>query len=199
MKAIVFDFGNVVGFFDYRQALARLRRYTDLSEAQLLDLLGGPLQDDYESGRISSAEFLVTAKERCGFRCTTAELSAAYADIFWRNDAVCTLLPRLAERYKLFLGSNTCEIHATQFRCQFADALAHFEGLVLSHEIGVRKPQRRFFEHTQSLAACAAQECLFIDDLPVNVEGARACGWKGIVYDKSDDLPGRLREHGIDV
>jgi FMN phosphatase YigB (HAD superfamily) len=199
MKTIVFDFGNVIGFFDYHQALARLQPHTELSAEQLLVIFGGQLQDDYESGRITSADFLRTAKERCGFRCTTDEFSAAYVDIFWQNDAVCTLLPRLAERYKLLLGSNTCDLHAIQFRRQFADALAHFDALVLSHEIGVRKPQARFFEHAQSLAGCAAHECLFIDDLHANVEGARACGWKGIVYRKDDDLPTLLREYGIAI
>lgn len=199
MKAIVFDFGNVVGFFDYRLVLARLRPHTDLNEDELRAILGGQLQDDYESGRIGSDEFLTVVMERCGFRCTTDEFATAYVDIFSRNDAVCALLPVLAERYQLLLGSNTCDLHARQFRRQFAEDLAHFDALVLSHEIGVRKPHGRFFTHAQTLAGCLPHECLFIDDLHVNVEGARACGWRGIVYEKSQDLAPLLRAHNVDV
>lgn len=199
MKAIVFDFGNVLGFFDYHAALARLRPHTHRTEAELLAILGGQLQDDYESGRMGSDEFLAIVMDRCGFRCSTAEFSTAYVDIFSRNEAVCGLLPRLARRYQLLLGSNTCDLHARQFRQQFADDLAHFNALVLSHEIGVRKPQAGFFEHAQQLAGCLPEECLFIDDLHANVAGAQACGWRGIVYDRSEDLAPLLRAHNVDI
>jgi FMN phosphatase YigB (HAD superfamily) len=108
-------------------------------------------------------------------------------------------VPRLRPRYRLLLGSNTNELHARQFRRQFADTLRHFDALVLSHEIGVRKPAAAFFQHCTSLAGCAQEQCLFIDDSPANVEGARACGWQGLVYAGADDLKRRLQELGVTV
>jgi putative hydrolase of the HAD superfamily len=198
MRAVVFDFGNVVGFFDHGRALTRLRTHTDLSEAELrAAIFSGTLEDDYESGRITSAAFLEHVIHLCRFRCSAEVLAAAYADIFWPNDDVCTLLPQLRGRYTLLLGSNTCEIHATQFKRQFAEAMGHFDRLVLSYEIGARKPRPEFFRHAQQLAGCAATQCLFIDDLPANVDGAQACGWNGIVYRRGDDLRSRLKDFGI--
>ena len=96
------------------------------------------------------------------------------------------------------MGSNTNELHARQFLEQFADRLQHFDALVLSHKIGVRKPKAGFFEHCIRLAECAPAECLFIDDLAANVAGARACGWQGIVYTSFPDLRQQLMALGIE-
>src|SRR5262249_16181099 len=133
----------------------------------------------------------------CGLRCSDEAAAAAYADIFRPNESVCELLPRLKGRYRLLLGSNTNDLHARQFLRQLDEPLGHFDALVLSHEVGSRKPAPAFYRHCQSLAGCAAEECLFIDDLPANVLGARACGWHGVVYTTTDNLLNELAALGV--
>lgn len=200
MKTIFFDFGNVIGFFDYHRAAQRLVPYCDLSADTLVATIrGDPLHDDYESGRIDTAEFLRRVRALCGFRCADAQIVDCYSDIFWTNEDVCALLPRLKPRYRLLMGSNTSDLHTRQFKQQFAEPLRHLDGLVLSHEIGVRKPKAAFFEHCLGLAGCAASECLFIDDLPDNVAAAVAQGMNGIVYRNFADLRERLAALGIVV
>jgi FMN phosphatase YigB (HAD superfamily) len=199
IKTIVFDFGRVVGFFDHGLTTKRLADHAGLPAEELhAHLFGGPLEDEYESGRISTSEFLQRVRQTCRLTCADEIIAAAWADIFWPNEDVCALLPCLKPRYRLLLGSNTNELHARQFRGQFADWLLPFDGLVLSHEIGVRKPKAGFFEHCTRLAGCAPAECLFIDDLPANVSGAHACGWQGIVYTSYPDLCKQLMALGID-
>jgi putative hydrolase of the HAD superfamily len=199
IKVLVFDFGNVVGFFDHRRTSRRLAAHADLpADAIHAHLFDRSLEEDYESGRISTAEFLKRIRERCRLRCDEATLAAAWADIFWPNQHVCALLPQLKSRYRLLLASNTNELHARHYCRQFAETLRHFDALVFSHEVGARKPKAAFYEYCQRLAGCEPQACLFIDDLPANVEGARACGWNGIVYKGIDDLRARLAKHGID-
>jgi HAD superfamily hydrolase (TIGR01509 family) len=200
ISTVVFDFGNVIGFFDYRLTTTRLARHCDLPADVLQQrIYGGELEDTYESGRITSVEFLRTVRELCGLRCSDEELQSAYEDMFFPNASVCALIPALRPQYKLLLGSNTTELHSRHFRKQFADTFRHFDGLVLSHEVGARKPRAEFFLHAQSLAESKPDECLFIDDLAVNVQGARAVGWHGIVYQKGDDLRRALQEYGIRV
>jgi len=199
-KTIVFDFGNVIGFFDHRRATRRLAKHTGLPEDILYRHFMDPeLEDQYESGRITSADFLRRVRETIGLTCADELLGDAYSDIFWPNNEVCALVPQLKGRYRLILGSNTTELHSRRFRREFAETLNHFDALVLSHEIGVRKPKAGFFQHCQKLAAAAPEECLFIDDLESNVAGARSCGWQGIVYRSDDELPQRLAELGISV
>ncbi len=198
IQALVFDFGKVIGFFDHRLTSERLAVHAELSvEAIHGHLFGGPLETDYEAGRLSTADFLRQARETCQLRCSEEILATAWADIFWPNNEVIALLPRLRPHYRLLLGSNTNELHSRQFCRQFADVLRYFDALVLSHEVGARKPSAAFFEHCQRLAGCAAEECLFIDDLPANVAGAQACGWHGIVYTDASALCEQLAALGI--
>ena len=107
------------------------------------------------------------------------------------------MVPRLKPQYRLLMGSNTNELHSRHFLQQFAETVRHFDGLVLSHEVGFRKPRPEFFRHAERLAECGAAECLFIDDLPANVAGARALGWQGIVYARDTDLPAELAKLGV--
>src|SRR5438132_14400189 len=170
IKTIVFDVGRVVSFFDHRLTISRLAAHASLPAAEMhTQLFGGPLEDDYESGRISTLAFLRRVREVCRLTCPDEIIAAAWADIFWPNEEVCVLLPRLQPRYRLLLGSNTNELHARHFCEQFAGWLRHFDALVLSHEIGVRKPKAGFFEHCAPLAECASAECLFIADFADNV------------------------------
>lgn len=198
MEAIVFDFGKVIGFFDHGRALQKLARHTDMSPAEMLaTVYSGSLEDAFESGRISSEEFLAQMHRLCRLRCSKDELATVFVDIFWPNEDVCALLPQLRGRYKLLLGSNTNELHARHFRRQFADVLGNFETLVLSHEIGERKPHAGFYEHCVRRAGCAPSQCVFIDDLPANVAGARAFGLHGVVYQGIADLCQQLKSLGV--
>jgi putative hydrolase of the HAD superfamily len=198
MQAIAFDFGNVLGFFDHRITLEKLTPHTDMSaEEMFAAVYDTPLEDAFESGRISAVDFMQEVRKLCRLRCDHQFMIGAWSDIFRPNAEVCRLIESLKPRYGLLLGSNTNALHATQYRRQFADTLRHFDHQVLSYEIGVRKPLPEFFEHCRRLAHCPAGDCLFIDDLPDNIAGARVCGWQGIVYRDFDDLRQRLAEFGI--
>jgi putative hydrolase of the HAD superfamily len=198
MTTIVFDFGNVLGLFDYRRSLERLASHSDMSPAEMYaELSASSLWEEYETGRMSSAEFLGRIRALFRLTCNDDLISEAWSDIFEPNVEVCELAASLTPRYRLLLGSNTNELHAAWFRRQFAGTLRHFDHLVLSHEIGVRKPHADFFEHCRRLAGVKPDQCLFIDDSPANIEGARACGWHAILYRNSDELRLRMREMGV--
>jgi putative hydrolase of the HAD superfamily len=198
IKAIVFDFGNVIGFFDHHRVSARLADWGGRRPEQLHPrLFGGLLEADYESGRLSSVDFVAHLRREAGLHRSDDEIVSAYCDIFWPNLEVCALLPRLGSRFQMFLASNTTELHAAHFRRQFADVLRHFDGLVLSYEVGVRKPAPGFFEHCEHVAQSDPAHLLFIDDLPANVEGARRRGWHGIVYTGFEELRTALARLGV--
>jgi glucose-1-phosphatase len=198
IRAITFDFGKVIGFFDHRLTSQRLAAHSTLPPDELhAQLYGGDLEEAYERGRLSTAEFLALARDRGRLTCDEDLLGTAWADIFWRNEDVIALLPHLKPHYRLLLGSNTNELHSRQFLRQFEDALSLFDHLVLSHQVRTRKPEPEFFRHCQRLAGCPPSACLFIDDLPENVAGARACGWHGVVYAGIEPLRRDLAGLGV--
>lgn len=200
IATLVFDFGNVVGFFSHRQAAVQLAAFGAAPADDLLPFLfGGDLEDDYESGRLSSDAFIKHVCDRFGLTCTPDEFAVAFSDMFTPNEEVCALLPRLKPRYRLLLLSNTTELHSRHFLVQFADHLRWFDRVVLSHALGMRKPKPAVYEHCQQLTGSRPDECVFIDDVAANVDGAKACGWQGIVYRRGEDLGAQLARLGVEV
>jgi putative hydrolase of the HAD superfamily len=198
ITTVVFDFGNVLGYFSHRKSAEQVAAYTKMSvESVLAYLYDSKLEEDYESGRISTAVYTGMARETCHLTCTDEQFAAAYSDMFTPNPGVCALVPELKGKYALYLLSNTNDLHYRQFREQFQDVLAYFDGLVVSHEVGIRKPKPGIYEVCQRRAGRPAAECLFIDDVPTNVDGARACGWQGLVYRRGDDLRRELARLGV--
>src|SRR5262245_52486313 len=178
MKTIFFDFGNVIASFDHRRATRRFARRSDLTEAEILAAIyDGTMEDHFEAGRVTTDEFVRTSMVAIGYRGSTDDFAREFADIFTANDEIIALLHRLVEQgYRLVLASNTNKLHFEFFRAKFARPLHHFHALGVSFEAGARKPQPEFFAHCQRLAGCKKTDALFIDDIQLNVEGARAFG-----------------------
>jgi HAD superfamily hydrolase (TIGR01509 family) len=198
IKTIFFDFGNVIAFFDHARAIREFVQFTDMNPTELnLALYGSPIEDDYECGKLSTDEYVREALLNGRLSCTPEQFLSFYDKIFWANPEVCNLISRLKPRYRLVLASNTNEAH---FRCyvkQFADVLAHFEYLVASHHTGSRKPHREFFEYAKRHAGAEPHECVFVDDLPVNIEAANRIGFTGIVYTPNGTIHEQLRAAGV--
>src|SRR5437667_11024287 len=96
IKSIIFDFGNVIGFFDYRRTTGRLARETGHpAEFWQPFLYDGVLGKEYESGKIDSAEFLRRVRASCGVPLSEPLLAEAFADIFSPNVEVCNLVPQI--------------------------------------------------------------------------------------------------------
>jgi len=57
-----------------------------------------------------------------------------------------------------------------------------FEVVVLSSEVGVTKPGVAIYQLTASRLGLLPEECLMIDDIAVNVEGAKAAGMQAVQF-----------------
>lgn len=71
--------------------------------------------------------------------------------------------------------------------------------VILSGQIGVRKPSRRMYAAAAEAAAVAPGSCVMIDDLPQNVSGAERAGMSGIVHETAfGTLPVLEQRFGIE-
>jgi len=200
IRTIFFDFGNVLAFFDHGRAIRKFAKFTDVNPVELgLQLYGGPLEDDYEHGKLTTKEYVRDAILNGRLKMTPEEFLKHFVDIFWANPEVCDLIPKLKPRYRIVLASNTNDAHFTKYTEQFADVLGHFDHLVASHQVGARKPHDEFFAAAKKHADAEPHECVFVDDLPVNIEAANRAGFHGIVYMPDDTLAMRLRKLGVEV
>ena len=61
------------------------------------------------------------------------------------------------------------------------DALSElFDLVVESSRVGVRKPDPRFYRHALDTLGVSPEECVFLDDLGINLKPARALGMRTI-------------------
>ena len=66
-----------------------------------------------------------------------------------------------------------------------------FDGVLFSAEVKCMKPQKEMYGHLFERFGLRPEECFFIDDQPLNIEGGRACGMDGYCFD--DGNAGTLR------
>lgn len=200
IKTVIFDFGNVVAFFDHSRAVARLAQYTEFPPVEVaLKLYGSHIEDAYERGAIDTAEYVREAKLNARLSCTDEQFLAAFVQIFWHNPEVSELVPRLKPKYRIVLASNTTKAHFDAYSKQFADVLVHFDHLGTSFDAKARKPEPEFCAHIQKHTLCEPEECVFIDDLPTNIEASERFGWNGIVYRPDGTLADKLRAAGVEI
>ncbi|MEI7470354.1 MAG: HAD family phosphatase, partial [Chloroflexota bacterium] len=57
-----------------------------------------------------------------------------------------------------------------------------FDHIVISAEVGVRKPHARIYEMALEGLDVIAKEAVFVDDLTENIDGARAAGLHGVHF-----------------
>jgi putative hydrolase of the HAD superfamily len=57
-----------------------------------------------------------------------------------------------------------------------------FDAVVISAEVGMRKPEERIFRHAVELIGLPPEECVFIDDIAANVAAAEAIGMTGVLH-----------------
>jgi putative hydrolase of the HAD superfamily len=201
VRALLFDFGNVIGFFDHRRGSAQVAELLRADPQCVYSFFfETDLEDRYDKGLISSDDLLALLRaEFNAAEAPAAELERAFGSIFWRNEPVIDVIRRVPRSVRLVLGSNTNDLHYRTFSAIFADIFARFDAMVLSHTAGVRKPDPAFFRVCVDAAGCAPGEILFFDDKVENVESARSLGIRGVVYTPEVDMGRVLLENGITV
>jgi FMN phosphatase YigB (HAD superfamily) len=95
--------------------------------------------------------------------------------------------------------SNTNAAHWEQL--QESDAFRRIRTRHASHLLGLAKPDHAIYRAFERAVGRAPDEVLLFDDLPENVEAARACGWPAVRIDHRADTAAQvlaaLRERGI--
>ncbi len=183
IKNIIFDLGGVILDVDYYRAVEVFRNmgipefdaiYSQQKQALLFDR--------FEKGELTAAEF------RQVIRNMNQALDDASIDKAWNSMILETppermnFLEKLNSRFRLYLLSNTNEIHIRHFTEYFSKTFgpgrfeALFKKIYLSSLLGMRKPESGIFNLVISENALIPEETLFIDDSAQHVEGARRTG-----------------------
>ncbi len=99
--------------------------------------------------------------------------------------------------------SNTSEPHWADLRGPQSryPTVARLRHAVASHLARVLKPDVRIYRAFEAASGISGDRVLFFDDLPQNIEAARAVGWHAERIDPTADtaaqLMAALRRHGV--
>jgi putative hydrolase of the HAD superfamily len=97
---------------------------------------------------------------------------------------------------RCFAASNQ-EHHRVAYLRDQVGLGAHFDEIIYSAALGVCKPDRVFFTNAQArMGVLTAQSILFVDDAAANVDAARACGWRAMLYRGPESLARALQGWG---
>jgi epoxide hydrolase-like predicted phosphatase len=145
---------------------------------------GGDLVADAETGRITQEEF-----ERRLAAALSDGLAEPLDPVDLGRRLFASLQPDHAMRsavaaarargFRTVMVSNTWGAIRSE-QVQVIEGL--FDDVVRSDEVGVRKPDPEIYLIAAARAAAAPEACVFVDDIPVNVEGARAVGMAGVLH-----------------
>jgi epoxide hydrolase-like predicted phosphatase len=73
-----------------------------------------------------------------------------------------------------------------------------FDGVVISGEEGIRKPEPRMYELGAERIGLAPAECVFVDDLPFNLKPARELGMATVLHREAEEtIPELERLFGV--
>ncbi|HMH70458.1 MAG TPA: HAD-IA family hydrolase [Candidatus Saccharimonadales bacterium] len=98
----------------------------------------------------------------------------------------------LKSRYKIGLISNIGRGWIQDF---FDEHQLHdlFEVVVMSSEEGITKPNPLIFERAADRMSVSPDECLFIDDIQANCDGAKQAGMQALLFTTNDQLREALK------
>ena len=188
IKNIIFDLGGVILNLDFKKAE---QAFLDagMHNFQELFALGNVKSffKDYEIGVIDDSQFIRELKTATGKEWNDEVLTGAWNAMLgdFPKERI-DFLNGLKNRYRLFLFSNTNALHLKSFRKTYSDNFGnsilddHFETAYYSHEMKLRKPEKKAFEYVLEKSGLKAEETLFIDDSLANIEGAREAGLQTI-------------------
>lgn len=186
-KNILFDLGGVILDINIQ---ATLKRFYELGFPPELLQYPESMQTDvffkYQTGKLDTEEFRNEIR-----RSTCVEMGDEEFDEAWNAMLVgiprerTRLLKVLSKRYKLYMLSNTSEMHVKVFEKMYFDVAGEsmhdvFEKIYYSHEIGLHKPDREAWEYVIKDAAILPEETLFLDDTIYNIKASKELGFQAI-------------------
>ncbi len=178
----LFDIGRVLLDFDFESSMKRLVACHDQQAFERL-MRAVDARDDFESGKITPAEFVANSIEKSGLDLAPEAFISAWREVFTRNQPMWDNVMRLkaAGDHRLILFSNTNAIHCPWIFEAFPEFEA-FDGKVLSYEVGTMKPHAAIYEHAIHTFALDPARTRYIDDLPDNIDTGRRFGFRSHLY-----------------
>ncbi len=199
IKNIVFDIGNVLGHFCWEKVMTEIMGIHGEVFERLADAtVRSSAWCELDRGAVSDEEVIEgcikNAPEQEGLiREFFTHLGEIVVDYDYAKDWIRDLKQ---QGFGVYLLSNYGKTSYNE--CRKRGGLAFVEeadGALISYEVCQIKPEREIYDTFLKRFGLKAEECLFFDDRPENVEGARRAGMNAAVFTGYEEAKSELCCH----
>jgi putative hydrolase of the HAD superfamily len=200
IQAVLFDYGGVIGRLDQEEAGHLEEKYGLPPGALFSALYEIPEWREISLGRGTEREWLKAVLERLYELAgrPIPEIRQEWPKI-WRglDEGVVSLARKLRSRYKVGLLSNATK-DLEEMLLEHNGITDLFDVVINSARVGLAKPDVRIFHLAAERLGVPISACVFTDDMPHNVEGARAAGMRAFRFQGAAHLESELRALGVE-
>jgi glucose-1-phosphatase len=194
IKNIIFDLGGIILNINYLKTSQCFKNFgvvnfDDLYTQENQSLLF----EEFEKGNLSSQQFLNELRQKTGLT-ENKIISAWNAMLLDLPKERLNFITHLREKYRVFLLSNTNEIHIHSFEDSLKKAnlldlyYSSFEKVYYSCRMRKRKPNKDCFEMVLQESNLVPSETIFIDDSIQHIEGAKKTGIKAYLMGQNSSI-----------
>lgn len=196
IKNIVFDMGKVLVHYDADKVCSHFISDGEEKKRVCTSVFVSPEWLLLDMGVISEEEAL---KKMCARLSSEHEKEMAalclahwHEYCMWPWKEMGEFVKELKEKgFGIYLCSNA-SVRLLQCYKEVIPGISYFDGVLFSAEVLCMKPQKEMYRHLFERFQLKPEECFFIDDLKLNIDGAKACGMDGHCFEDGDLE--RLRE-----
>ncbi|MBI2142851.1 HAD family phosphatase [Candidatus Woesearchaeota archaeon] len=202
VKAVISDLGSVLVNVDHSNMYAGFSRYSSLPAEEIARhfdprVLKG-LEIELGTGKLPPHRFYeLMCKELRLNGLSFEEFERIYSELFSPKKDTLKLIRVLSKKYAIAMLSNTNGIHYKYWAKVLGRNMKLFKELILSFQVGVRKPDSRIFLEAARRLGVEPQQCVFIDDVEEYVEAAKKLGMRGITFSSARQLETDLKKLGV--
>ncbi len=195
IRALISDFGGVLttplsrGFLAYQEEAGVTMEELGSAMARASEAHGEHPLFALERGEITEAQFAHQLEEQLDGRFDLARLRHLYFERLEANEPMIRYLAGLRARgLRTALLTNNVREWEPLWRAKLPELDAIFEVVVDSAFVGLRKPDPRIYELTLERLGdgLRGEDCVFVDDLDVNCDAARALGMRAVRFEDAD-------------
>lgn len=203
IKNIIFDFGNVIGRFDYMEAVQHFTKDPNEQEFLINNVINSPYWIGLgllDSGLISydSVVKLINDSTNNKYSDLVDKFVNGYYKYITISDEITNLIKKIKDLgYNLYILSNTSKEVVDYFKDY--EIFKYFDGFTLSYKINMLKPNIGIYKNLLNTYNLNPNESLFIDDREDNIATAISLGINGfnVRKDNIEDIKKALKDYNI--
>lgn len=199
IKVVAFDFGGVIGTSNKQDVVQFIVQSLNISKREAKDIVQ-EMKDQRIDAQNEEAFWKAYAKKNKIVlpHNWLEKLNNATHEALEENPGMLNLVKSLQkEGYQTALLSNVGEKKAKLYHEVGFYNL--FQPLILSHEIGIKKPDHDAYLILLDALQASPEEVLFVDNKQRNIDAAKELGMEGVLFTSRDQLIKELKQKKIRV